>query len=283
MAEKIFLTGSTGFIGRNLKIELERENYSVTGFSSSQGDIAKAHFDFSGIDYVMHLAGKSFVPESWKNPDEFMRVNLEGTRNVLEHCRKNGVPVMFMSSYTYGIPERLPIDESHPVHPSNPYAQSKYEAEKLCLSYSEKYQLPVTIVRPFNIFGIKQPEHFLIPKIINQALSKSAIRIELMDLSPRRDYIYMDDLLRAMILLMKKRCTGIFNIGSGYSMSVKEIAKIILSKSGVEKEIISSGDIRPNEIPDVVADISKITRETGWKPAISFEEGIERIIASEEK
>src|SRR5207237_1415928 len=150
------------------------------------------------VHYVIHLAGKSFVPDSWKDPQEFMRVNAEGTRNVLEFCRKNNIPLIFMSSYVYGIPVRLPIDENHPVTPSNPYAQSKYEAEKICIMYAEKYKIPVTIVRPFNIFGPNQPEHFLIPKIIQQALDVSSTRIELQDLSPRRDYIYMDDLLDAI-------------------------------------------------------------------------------------
>ena len=187
---------------------------------------------------------------------------------------------MFMSSYVYGIPVKLPVDESHPVTPSNPYAQSKYEAENLCKSYSEQYHLPITIVRPFNIFGIGQPDHFLIPKIISQALDASLARIDLMDLSPRRDYIYMDDLISAMIGLMQKKSAGTFNVGSGYSLSVKEIAEKIMKAAGVKKEIASSNDIRPNEIPDVVAGISRISKETGWSPKVSFEEGIGRIITS---
>lgn len=281
MGSEILLTGSSGFIGKKLKKTLLEKGHSVVDFNSAHGDIASAQLNFQGIDYVFHLAGKSFVPDSWKNPAEFMRVNAEGTRNVLEFCCKNKIPLMFMSSYVYGFPEKLPIDEFHPIHPPNPYAQSKYEAEKLCFSYSEKYNLAVTIVRPFNIYGIKQPEHFLIAKIIKQALDKFQNKIELLDLSPRRDYIYMDDLIRAMISLFEKRKTGIFNIGSGYSLSVREIAEKILLSAGVEKEITSSGEIRPNEIPDVVADISKIKNETGWAPKVSFEDGIGRILASE--
>ena len=283
MGEKILITGSSGFIGKNLKELLLKDNYSVAEFNSAQGDIASTPLEYSGIDRVIHLAGKSFVPDSWKDPKEFMRVNAEGTRNVLEFCRKKNVPLMFMSSYVYGIPERLPIDESHPVHPSNPYAESKYAAEKICREYSEKYKISVSIVRPFNIFGSKQPEHFLISKIIRQVLDASAKTIELFDLSPRRDYLYMDDLLSAMLGLLKKRSTGIFNVGSGYSMSVEEIVNIIMAKAGVKKEIISKQDTRTNEIPDVVADISKITKETGWVPKTTFEEGIERILASEKK
>jgi nucleoside-diphosphate-sugar epimerase len=283
MGKKILITGSSGFIGQNLKDLLLKNNYSVVEFNSAQGDIASTPLKYSGIDHVIHLAGKSFVPDSWKNPDEFMRVNAEGTRNVLEFCRTNNIPLMFMSSYVYGIPERLPIDESHPVHPSNPYAESKYAAEKICMEYSAKYNLLVTILRPFNIFGLNQPDHFLISKIIKQALDTSSKKIELFDLSPRRDYIYMDDLTRAILLLLQKKSTGIFNIGSGYSMNVKEIADIIMTKAGIKKEIISSGDTRPNEIPDVVADISKITKETGWLPKTTFEDGISKIIASKKR
>jgi nucleoside-diphosphate-sugar epimerase len=281
MSKKILITGSSGFIGTHLKKVLLSKNYSIAEFNSAQGDIASTHFNFAGIDYVIHLAGRSFVPDSWKDPEEFRRVNVVGTENVLEFCRKNKIPMMFMSSYVYGIPERLPINELHPVHPSNPYASSKYAAERICLSYAMEHSLPVTIVRPFNIFGLKQPQHFLIPEIIKQAADKSVGEIRLMDLTPRRDYIYMDDFLSALTLLLEKGSTGIFNVGSGYSLSVKEIAEIILCKSAITKEIISLKKSRPNEIPNVIADISKITGETGWKPKITFEEGIERIVASE--
>jgi nucleoside-diphosphate-sugar epimerase len=281
VSKKILITGSSGFIGTSLKHTLVTEGYPVVDFNSSDGDIESAPLNFSGVDYVIHLAGKSFVPDSWKNPAEFMRVNVEGTRNVLEFCRKNNTPLMFMSSYVYGIPVRLPIDENHPVNPSNPYAQSKHEAEKVCMAYTEKYGVPVTILRPFNVFGKNQPGHFLVPKIIAQALDRSQKQVELFDLSPKRDYVYMDDLVRAMVLLLEKRKTGIFNIGSARSLSVKEIAEIILKAAGVKKEIVSSCEVRHHEIPDVVADISKIKSETGWTPETPFKEGIRKIIAAE--
>lgn len=281
MAEKILVTGSTGFIGSHLVSFLLNKKYSVVGFNSTHGDIASVKLNLPDIDRVIHLAGRSFVPESWKHPEEFMRVNVEGTRNILEYCRKRNTPLLFMSSYVYGNPVRLPIDESHPVQPPNPYAQSKREAELLCLHYAEKYDLPVTILRPFNIFGKGQPEHFLISKIIRQSLDVSYDHIELMDLIPRRDYLYVDDMIGAIFLLLQKRSKGIFNIGSGYSLSVQEIADIILRKTKSKKKIISLHESRPNEIPDVVADISKICQETGWKPSTSFERGIEHVLAAE--
>jgi nucleoside-diphosphate-sugar epimerase len=281
MAQKILITGSSGFIGRNLKQVLLRKGHEVVDFNSAQGDIAAAPLKFSNIDYVFHLAGKSFVPDSWKNPEEFMRVNVEGTKNVLRFCHENKIPLLFMSSYIYGIPEKLPVNELDDINPSNPYMRSKYEAEKLCALYALRYKMKISIVRPFNIYGIGQPEYFLVSKIIKQVLDKSQEKVTLMDLSPRRDYVYMDDLMDAMLLLYEKKIMGSFNVGSGYSLSVKEIAEIILKEAGVKKEIMASGEVRPNEIPDVVADISKIKTEVGWVPKTSFQEGIRKILAAE--
>ncbi len=281
MSKRILITGSSGFIGSSLKRALLAKGHSVADFNSGDGDIASVKLKFTGLNYVFHLAGRSFVPDSWKNPEEFRRVNVEGTRNVLELCRENNLPLAFMSSYVYGIPKKLPISETDPVSPSNPYAQSKWEAEQLCQEYAHKYGVAVTILRPFNIYGVKQPAHFLIPKIIQQALDRSAGKITLMDLSPKRDYIYMDDLIGAMILLFEKKKTGAFNIGSGYSLSVMQIAEAVLKAAGVKKEIIATGEKRANEIPDVVADISKLKKEAGWQPRVTFEEGIRRIIAAE--
>lgn len=278
MNKRVLITGSSGFIGSNLKRELLKKNLEIIEFNDTDGDIADNLPDFENIQHVFHLAGKTFVPDSWKYPKEFMRVNIGGTHNVLEFCSKHHAGLTYISSYVYGIPENLPVSESHPVSPSNPYAESKIKAEQLCFAYAEKKLFPIKIIRPFNVYGKKQPSHFLIPAIIKQVMDPSLSEIRLQDLTPKRDYVFMDDFIRALILLFEKGSPGVYNIGSGYSLSVKEIVDTILKISGKSKKVISTGEIRKNEIPDVVADITKIRNETGWVPEISFEEGIRRVV-----
>src|SRR3989304_7128977 len=198
MSDKILITGSSGFIGKNLKEALLQKDFLIEEFNSAQGDIASTKLNFKDVSHVFHLAGKSFVPDSWKNPEEFNRVNIDGTANVLKFCKESGASFTFVSSYVYGIPERLPISEMHQIKPSNPYAKSKRKAEKFCLFYAKSYKLPVTIIRPFNIYGKHQPEHFLIPEIIKQLNDNSLPEITLQDLKPKRDYLYMDDFISAI-------------------------------------------------------------------------------------
>lgn len=278
MNKRILITGSSGFIGSNLKRELLKKGYDIIEFNDTDGDIAEDLPDYRDISHVFHLAGKTFIPDSWKYPKEFMRVNAGGTEKVLELCKKNHSGLTYISSYVYGIPGTLPIDENHPVSATNPYAESKIRAEELCFEYARMELFPIKIIRPFNVYGKKQLSHFLIPAIISQVLDNSLAEVRLQDLSPRRDYVYMDDFIRALILLFEKGSPGIYNIGSGYSLSVKEIVETILKISGISKKTVSTGEIRKNEIPDVVADISKIKAETGWHPEVTFEEGVRRIV-----
>jgi len=281
MNGKILITGSSGFIGSHLKNGLASHGYEIASFNSCDGDISKAKLNFTNIDFVFHLAGKSFVPDSWRNPKGFYEINVVGTLNVLEFCRNNNIGVLLMSSYVYGIPEVLPINENHPINPNNPYAHSKVLAENLCLFYQNHFNLPVCILRPFNIYGRGMNNKLLIAEIISQLYDKKSKEIILQDLSPRRDYLFVDDLVEAMIMLFEKRKTGVYNIGSGESLSVEEIVKSIIIASPIGKTYSSKNSVRKNEIPDVVADISKITSEIGWKPKHSFEEGIRKTLAPE--
>ncbi|HWY98386.1 MAG TPA: SDR family oxidoreductase, partial [Bacteroidia bacterium] len=212
MKGKVLITGSNGFIGKQLKKQLLTEGYEIAEFNSADGDISKTELSFKGIDNVFHLAGKSFVPDSWKNPKAFYDVNVTGTLNVLELCRKTGAGLTFISSFVYGIPKYQPIDECHPVKPANPYGHSKMIAEEICKYYQESFNIKVTIVRPFNIYGAFQSEHFLIPIIIKQLFDKKQSKIEVLDLAPKRDYLFLDDLVSATVSLYKKSKTGIYNV-----------------------------------------------------------------------
>jgi nucleoside-diphosphate-sugar epimerase len=277
----ILVTGSSGFIGRALVKKLRETGFEVIEFDIEQGDITTENafhqYANKGISHVFHLAGKTFVPDSWKEPFGFFQVNVMGTVNVLELCRKTGIPLTYISSYIYGEPDWLPIDENHPVKSYNPYSHSKVMADSTCQFYARHYNMPVTIFRPFNAYGPGQPGHFIIGEIISQVMDPAVQEVEVMDLRPKRDYIYIDDLVSALIISMGTP-PGIYNLGSGYSKSVEEIVLTVLKYSGIRKTYHSTAVVRPNEIFDLYADIRKAAKELKWVPKISFEEGVEHCI-----
>ena len=282
MIKNILVTGASGFIGKHLCNTLSEKGFNLTRLTSRDGDIANVttlEFDRQ-IDFVFHLAGKTYVPDSWNKPTEFHRVNVLGTSNVLEFCRKNNIALIFVSAYIYGIPEKLPVPENASISPSNPYALSKYFAEDLCKFYSENFNMDITIVRPFNIYGPGQKSNFLIPTIVRQAVKFDSIEVE--DLKPKRDYLYIYDLVLALFKAMNKmHGFNIYNVGSGYSLSVKEIINVLEQALGKKLDIKCNNQTRENEIMDVVADITKTTMELEWKPGHTFEEGIKSMISKE--
>ncbi len=284
---KILVTGANGFIGRALVSLLHDRGFSVVPVTSADGDIAEKEtlkkFTTQDIGHVYHLAAKTFVPDSWLNPQPFYQTNVLGMVNVLEFCKAGNMPLTSLSTYVYGHPERLPISEESAIRPSNPYAMTKWLAEQACEFYANTYDFPVTTLRPFNVYGIGQAENFLIPFIISQALD-SGNTIAVKDLMPKRDYIYLDDVLTALLATLNKRSGySVFNIGSGVSLSVLEAINIIQEIAGTKKNIISDNVFRANELMDVVADISKAEKIIGWKPEYSFQQGIESILKSNVK
>lgn len=183
----------------------------------------------------------------------------------------------FVSAYLYGKPEKLPISEFDEIQSNNPYAHSKYLAEELCKFYSEFYAVKVTIARPFNIYGKNQKDHFLIPYIIKQVLNNEVIQVK--DLNPKRDYIYLEDLVDGLVKTMENnKQFSIYNFGSGTSLSVSEIIETIQKIAGTNKKVISEYQERQNEIMNVVADIQNAKKDLDWKPIVSFEDGIREVI-----
>ena len=278
----ILITGSNGFIGRVLKERLLKVGYEVIETDSSQ-DITMTEsflsFECRKIDHVFHLAGKTFVPESWSAPASFYRVNVNGTVNVIDFCRRHGISLTYVSAYIYGQPQRLPICEDHPVMPNNPYAHSKFLAEEVCKFYSDQFGMSVVILRPFNVYGPGHGEKFLIPLIIKQALEGNEIRVK--ELTSRRDWVYIDDLVDALVLSMKQSGgLKVYNIGYGRSVNVKEVIDTIQKIIGSAKPVVSENVQRKNEIDDTVADISHAAEGLNWHPKTSFEEGIKKTIES---
>lgn len=280
---KILVTGAGGFVGKALVRRLQGASYDVIQLSSKDGDIAdpdtlKKISDVR-LSRVFHLAAKTYVPDSWSNPMAFYRTNILGTANVLELCKTARVPVTYVSAYLYGIPDRLPIAEDSPIRPNNPYALSKQSAERLCSSYHTIHGIPVTVLRPFNAYGIGQNEKFLIPTVVKQALYEPAILVN--DLAPKRDFIFLDDLVESLVRTLEgDKGYRVYNIGSGESYSVKEVIDIAQSIAQTRKAIVCQDKKRTSEIDNVVADISKAKLELNWCPRHSFHDGMEKIISS---
>jgi len=279
---RILVTGADGFIGRVLCEALRRKGATVIAWTRRQGDVAdsNAFGGLADIVHVFHLAARTFVPDSWRDPSGFHRTNVTGTLNVLELCRRCEARLTFVSAYLYGVPDSLPISEEQVPRPNNPYALSKWMAEELCRFYSSNFGTGVTIVRPFNVYGVGQGQHFLIPEIVRQVRAGNAVRVK--DLAPRRDYVHIDDLVDALLKTLSGRSTfDILNIGSGESMSVAEIISVVQQVAGTSLQAIQEGERRINEIPDVRADISRARNVLGWEPRVPFTEGIHRMLQEE--
>lgn len=280
---RLLVTGATGFIGSRLVCRLRENGIAVFPFSRSLGHDVTAPSSYdpfrkSGITHVIHLAGRTFVPDSWAFPDRFYETNTLGTQHVLDFCRESGARLVYVSAYIYGIPESLPIREDHRAAPNNPYAHSKWLGEELCRFYADQYNVPVTVLRPFNLYGPGQGEQFLIPTILTQARSTEVIVVK--DAAPKRDYLHLDDFIRACIACLGiKERFSLFNVGSGCSVSVGELLEMAVQYSPKPLRWSSTGEIRVNEIPDTVADISAITAALGWHPEISLEEYIRAELA----
>jgi nucleoside-diphosphate-sugar epimerase len=280
MNKKILVTGSKGFIGHHLVKELLNNSFDVIGIDIKDGiDTTKWEClsDFKNIGTIVHLAAKSFVPDSYKDPRDFYFTNITSTLNLLELARINHAKFIYISSYVYGHPEYLPIDEKHPVRAFNPYSSTKIIGERLCQSYHEDFGIPVIIFRPFNIYGPGQADHFLIPLIIKQFKQRN---ISINDLRPKRDYIYIDDVINAFIKAIEWNEQGsfVFNLGTSRSYSVKEILDYLYDITSEDFEIKDLKKIRKNEVLDTVADISLITDKLNWQPHVELKRGLTLIL-----
>ncbi len=277
---KIIVTGSRGFIGSHLVKYLKQSIYDMNEVDISQGrDITnfKSISDLPDFNVLIHLAAKVFVPDSYSNPRGFFYTNITGTLNALELCRRNNAKMIFLSAYVYGTPDYIPIDETHPVKSFNPYASSKIISEQLCTEYHKQFGVNVIILRPFNIYGSGQDSNFLIPSILQQANKGEVI---LKDSRPRRDMLYIDDLIDAILRVIKYEDTSfeIINLGMGQSLSIKEMVEIIMNTYIIPFSIKFTGEHRPNEVLDTIADISKAKRLLDWQPKVSFREGISKML-----
>ncbi|WP_408952598.1 NAD-dependent epimerase/dehydratase family protein [Lysobacter sp. Hz 25] len=277
--DRVVVTGAGGFLGRSLVQRLRGLDIEVGTAGRGDGfDLLNDALPLDGVAHVFHLAAETGVPDAWDDPVRFHLVNTHGTVRVLDQCRRAGCSVSYVGAYIYGVPETLPIDEDHRVHANNPYAYSKWMGEQACAWYADVYKMDITAIRLFNVYGAGQSERFLIPKIVSQVLDNKVEAIELMDLQPRRDYLYVDDAVDALLASCPRNGFGLYNVGSGESHSVAEVVETVMAASGIRKPVIDLQQRRPNEIPDVRADCSRIRQACGWRAAISLEAGIGRML-----
>ena len=185
--------------------------------------------------------------------------------------------MVFLSSYLYGNPTKLPISENSKLYANNPYALSKKMAEEACQFFAESHQINVTVLRLFNVYGPEQSSNFIIPTIINQIESDGIVKVE--DLEPKRDFVYIKDVVRAIIKSIKyKNNFSAINIGSGKSHSVEELINTIQDIKNTKCLVKSSGNRRKDEIMDTVADIKMAKELLNWEPRYSLQDGLTEII-----
>ncbi len=286
---RIAVTGSEGFIGTNLNNKLRQEyKFSVLKLDSKLGFdlcVEKTLSSIEPFEVLVHLAALSFVPDAFKNPSRFYYTNMVSTLNALELCRKHNAKMVFISSFVYGNPRYLPIDENHSISAFNPYAQSKIIGESLCEGYNRDFGLSCIILRPFNIYGPEQNDSFLLPSIVKQIKSGERI-IKLKDPRPKRDFVHVEDVVNAIYLSIKKLTETSssfeqYNVASGVSCSVLELTEIIKKVDSRYENLVfefDSSQVRKNEVLETRGSYKKIFNDLNWEPKIPLEQGIKKWI-----
>jgi nucleoside-diphosphate-sugar epimerase len=233
----------------------------------------------AGCQVVFHLGALIAIPYSYQAPQQFIDTNVKGTLNILQACLEEQIEKMIhtSTSETYGSAIYTPIDEAHPLQAQSPYAASKIAADKLAESFYCSFDLPVTIIRPFNTYGPYQSARAVIPTIISQALSSDSIKLG--SLTPVRDLTFVEDTVSGFIRVAEseKSIGSIFNIGNGHGVAISELVGVILNIIGVDKHIVvDSKRFRPakSEVTVLICNNAKAREILGWRPQYTLEQGL---------
>lgn len=273
---------NSGFVGNRICQLLDRTDVEIVKLHNNIDLSEENVIDrIPKADHFIHMANLVHVPTSYQDPYSFYRVNYMTTLNALEYCRKNQAHLIYASSYIYGAPDYLPVDEKHPIKPFNPYAQTKAICEKLCEGYSRDFGVEVTILRIFNVYGEGQGGNLLIPELMAQIKEGEKI-IHLKSGEPRRDFVYVDDVANAFVTCLDmKNSYSVYNICSGVSYSIKELTEIIKKHLNYKLDFVFSDSDRKNEVDETVGSYEKIKNELGWVPQVVLEEGLLRTLQKE--
>ncbi len=304
MQQKILVTGADGFIGSHLVEALVRKGYSVRALSLYNsfnywgwledvdcldqievvnGDIRDPHFCrviTKDIDVVYHLAALIAIPYSYVAPASYVDTNVNGTLNMCQAALDNNVSRFLHTSTSevYGTAQYVPIDEDHPLQPQSPYSASKIGSDAMAMSYYNAFDFPLTIVRPFNTYGPRQSARAVIPTIITQ-IADGAKEIKLGDVTPTRDFNYVEDTCRGFMALAdcEKSAGQTVNIGSNFEISVGDTLDMIKDIMGSDVEFIKDDvRIRPekSEVFRLWCDNTKIKKLTKFEPQFSIRDGL---------
>lgn len=309
---RVLVTGADGFIGSHLVEALDADGTTVTAmiqynsFGSQgwiddlpaktrsklvveAGDIRDPYFVdnvVAGQDFVFHLAALIAIPFSYRAPQSYVEVNVSGTLNVLEACRKHSVRRMIHTSTSevYGTAQFTPITESHPLQGQSPYSASKIGADHMAEAYWRSFETPVVILRPFNTFGPRQSERAVIPTVIRQFLDPTCDTVQIGDTTPIRDFNFVGDIANAFTAVAAADTIVLgttYNAGSGESISIGDMIETVRTRTGSNKPLIEDkARQRPpnSEVFELLADASRIKRATSWRAETGFENGLQRTI-----
>lgn len=308
--KKVLVTGADGFIGSHLTEMLVEKGYDVKAFvyynsfnrwgwldtfpkdKLSQieiftGDIRDpngVYESMKGVEQVFHLAALIAIPFSYHSPDSYVDTNIKGTLNVLQAARKleTGRIMITSTSEVYGTAKYVPIDEEHPYQGQSPYSATKIGADRLAESFYRSFDMPISIVRPFNTYGPRQSARAVIPTIITQLLSGNE-EIKLGSLTPTRDFNYVKDTANGFIEISKSEKTigEEINIATQHEIAIGELAGEIIRQINPNAKIVCEEQrLRPvnSEVNRLLGSNDKIMRLTDWKPQYTFAEGIAETI-----
>lgn len=288
---KAIVTGAHGFVGPYLTAHLESKGDEVVGIDHevdiTDADAIRACLADELPDVVYHLAAASHVGDSWSAPAKVVRINSEGTLNVLLASVEAGVErvVLIGSAEEYGhvSPDQLPIGEDTPLRPVSPYGASKAAAEMLASYIVRGRDLPVVCVRPFNHLGPGQSD-----RLVASTLAQQVARNELTgsaevlagDLSPKRDFSDVRDVVRAYRLLAERGRSGeAYNVCSGRAVAIRELADILIGLANRPMKVTLDAErLRPVDVPVLQGDNTKLVRDTGWQPEISLEQTLADVL-----
>lgn len=308
--KKVLVTGADGFIGSHLVEELLNEGYDVRAFvyynsfnswgwldslpkeklekiDVFAGDIRDPNGvreAMKGIDEVYHLAALIAIPFSYHSPDSYVDTNIKGTLNVLQAARDLGTKRILVTSTSevYGTAQYVPIDEKHPFQGQSPYSATKIGADRIAESFYRSFNMPITIVRPFNTYGPRQSARAVIPTIITQLLAGKK-EIKLGSLTPTRDFNYVKDTARGFIEIAKsdKTIGEEINIATREEISIEELAMEMINQINPQAKIICDEQrLRPekSEVNRLLGENEKIKRLTNWEPQYTLQTGLAETI-----
>ena len=310
MAKKVLVTGADGFIGSHLTQQLLKEGYDVRAmcqynsfgtwgcidtfpkeekdslniFMGDVRDPNGVRVAMKGVDTVFHLAALIAIPYSYHSPDAYVDTNIKGTLNVLQAARDLGTSRVLVTSTSevYGTAQYVPIDEKHPFQGQSPYSATKIGADRLAESFYRSFDLPVTIVRPFNTFGPRQSRRAVIPTIITQLLSGKE-EIKLGSLTPTRDFNYVKDTANGFITISKFDNTigKEINIATEREISIGDLANELIRQINPTATLVPDEvRLRPekSEVNRLLGSAALLRSLTGWHPNYTFEEGLAETI-----